>query len=1124
MSLTPIADQSAREQALNQHASFIVQAPAGSGKTELLIQRYLTLLANVNSPEEILAITFTKKAASEMRARIMNALQFAALEPMPDSAHQQKTWKLAKAALQANQQRGWSLLENANQCRILTIDALCTYLTSQLPLLAHFGSTPVLADDATPPYREAALEVLQQLEVDSPWKSDLSILLLHLDNDLNKLLNLLVEMLAKRDQWQPYLRYQNKTKARELLESNISLILNENLRDLHALFPQSQHENMLSVLRFCASQLQDGSGSRPISNCEFLTEFPTTRPDDLTYWQAIAECLLTKSDSKWRSRSDKEIGFKSLDSLPKAEKPENQAMRDTWKSIINALSEQETLRQQLALIKTLPEKKYNEQQWEVLAALLNILTLLSAQLIMTFRQHGQIDFIENAQAALTALGNEENPTDLALLLDYQIKHILMDEFQDTSFTQYRLLQMLTLEWQPDDGRTLFIVGDPMQSIYRFRQAEVGLFLRMQTHGINQVSLTPLRLSVNFRSTEVIVDWNNYHFSRIFPSHHDVATGAVNYHPSVSFSNETNRSKTHVTVTAHQDANNNTQAEAVADVVQTLLEEHPEDVIAILVKSRGHLAEILPALKTRHIHYHAVDIDPLIENPLIQDLFSLTRAILHPADRIAWLSVLRSPWCGLSLSDITVVSSHTRHKLCLEQIQNENNLTQLSEDGRSRLRKVSSILKWARYERERRSLRNLIESTFTALDGWLCLTSELDHDIANTYFNCLEDYQAEHLIPDIPRLEKQLERLYANREDSEARVKIMTIHSSKGLEFDSVIIPHLERKNSQDDPALLRWLERTSETKADLLLLAPIHEAGCDKDKLSSYIESQEKIKADYELNRLLYVATTRAKKRLYLHFEVKSKKDQESFHIQNGSFLSKLWPHLDSQHDDFFQPIKQTETNQRSSTLHTIKRLPAAYFIDTKLPLSAVPLGTQQRQGFELPDTKAATIGTLTHRVLQHLSLQGILSWPNTIEAQINLIERLLKLENENITHPEALIMPVIDIVNGVLRDEKGQWILSSQREAQSEYEITYIKQGSRERYILDRTFIDEDNNRWIIDYKTTPLNNKPLAQFLQEEKQKHLDQLYAYHEAMQTLESRPIKLGLYFTAIPHWVEVGSGN
>ena len=88
----PPADAAVRARALDPRQSFIVQAPAGSGKTELLTQRFLTLLAVVDEPEEILAITFTKKAAGEMRMRVARALELDDAQA-PAEAHKQHTWE-----------------------------------------------------------------------------------------------------------------------------------------------------------------------------------------------------------------------------------------------------------------------------------------------------------------------------------------------------------------------------------------------------------------------------------------------------------------------------------------------------------------------------------------------------------------------------------------------------------------------------------------------------------------------------------------------------------------------------------------------------------------------------------------------------------------------------------------------------------------------------------------------------------------------------------------------------------------------------------------------------------------------------------------------------------------------
>ena len=133
-----IADHEQRREALDTSRSFIVQAPAGSGKTTLLIQRYLKLLAIAKQPEEIIAITFTRKAAAEMRNRIMDAFRLAHGE-MPDTEHEQQLWKIAHEASKRDEQEGWQLTNNPGRLRIQTIDALTSQLVRMMPMLSQSG-------------------------------------------------------------------------------------------------------------------------------------------------------------------------------------------------------------------------------------------------------------------------------------------------------------------------------------------------------------------------------------------------------------------------------------------------------------------------------------------------------------------------------------------------------------------------------------------------------------------------------------------------------------------------------------------------------------------------------------------------------------------------------------------------------------------------------------------------------------------------------------------------------------------------------------------------------------------------------------------------------------------------
>lgn len=143
-----------------------------------------------------------------------------------------------------------------------------------------------------------------------------------------------------------------------------------------------------------------------------------------------------------------------------------------------------------------------------------------------FSSRNAIDFTELNLAARR--GSEDSPSNLALRLDYQLQHILVDEFQDTSSSQVDLLNRLTQGWSLGDGRTLFCVGDAMQSIYAFRGANVGLFLHCREQGLDNVLLKKIQLTTNFRSQAGLVEWINQVFSSSFPQSDDINLGAVVY--------------------------------------------------------------------------------------------------------------------------------------------------------------------------------------------------------------------------------------------------------------------------------------------------------------------------------------------------------------------------------------------------------------------------------------------------------------------------------------------------------------------------------------------------------------------------------------------------------------------
>src|SRR4029077_8820274 len=189
-------------------------------------------------------------------------------------------------------------------------------------------------------------------------------------------------------------------------------------------------------------------------------------------------------------------------------------------------------REAFLALKKAPAAELAEDEVAAIEALSRILARAAAELHAEFARVQREDYTYVTGAARQALAEGGEPTDLALRAGLALRHILVDEFQDTSLTQLQLLEMLTVGWEEGDGRTLFVVGDPMQSIYRFRDAEVGLFLKAHAQGIGQVRLKALRLSRNFRAVPALVDFANELFPQVLPPGDDLRAGAVSYRPSL----------------------------------------------------------------------------------------------------------------------------------------------------------------------------------------------------------------------------------------------------------------------------------------------------------------------------------------------------------------------------------------------------------------------------------------------------------------------------------------------------------------------------------------------------------------------------------------------------------------
>ncbi|WP_371323520.1 UvrD-helicase domain-containing protein [Dechloromonas sp. ZY10] len=1093
---TPVSrlreDEAARQRALDL-ASFIVEAPAGAGKTELLTQRTLRLLAVVDNPEEVLALTFTNKAATEMRDRILGSLELAAGGELPEAPHKQLTFHLAGAVLQRDRERGWSLLQHPGRLRITTLDALCANLARQMPFLSRFGAQPGVADDAEAHYATAARRTLAMLESDDPATdavtSDADVVaaaLAFMDNHAGRLERLLIAMLGRRDQWlQHAARINHGGEAlRAEIEAGFALLTGRTLQTAAERLDARWQTRLLPLARFAA-----GNGVAALAPLLERTEPARALATDLPAWRALASLLLTSSGSL-RQKLDKRCGFPA----DKEAKPHKEAMSE----LLAELAQVSGLPEALAAVADLPAPHFSPAEWSTVAGFARLLQLAAGQLWLVFQEAGEVDFIEIAARAGLALGDDEAPTDLAQALDYRIQHLLVDEFQDTSPGQVELIARLMRGWQPGDGRTMFVVGDPMQSIYRFRKAEVGLFLRVRERGIGDVALEHLRLFRNNRSYPGIVDWVNRAFPGIFPAQDAPETGAVCYAPSAATRPFEAASGVQVhPVFADSDDAAGDEARIVLDLILQARaqrrEGEPQERVAVLVRARSHLDALVGEIRRSapELRFSAVEIEGLAERQHIEDLLTLYRALSHRADRIHWLALLRGPCCGLTLADLLALAGGDKQRTVWQLMHAEERLAALSDDGRARLLCVRAVLAQALAERGRMSPRRWLEGVWVLLGGPRTLASPEEMADVDAFFQLVDQIATDGRLP-ADELAARTAELYAPPDPLAGEaVQMMTIHKSKGLEFETVIVPGLHRDTGMHDSSLLLWDQVADADGHEHLLVAPLRskvasdeggEEGESGDGATLYdlLRRVENERSAHEDERLLYVAATRAIR--HLHLVGVAKLDPEADDglkpPASGTLLRLLWP---GEAQPVFAAALAARGAQAEETAIAVAEVPPAPPLrrlrvvgpppELAAPLPPIdadnpPLVALSATGIALD----ASVGTLVHRCLELIARQGLPQWPaERLPGLLPGWQRWLRGLGHSPEEAASGAAEALAALQRTLDSETGRWLLADHPQAGCEQAWTSLEAASTVNHVIDRIFV-ADGVRWIIDYKTVRL------------------------------------------------------
>jgi ATP-dependent exoDNAse (exonuclease V) beta subunit len=1094
------SDAAARDEAVASNGSVLVQAPAGSGKTTLLTQRYLRLLAMVDAPESILALTFTRRAAQEMRRRVLDALSAAKSADCPQQLSRQ-TWDLARAAQRHMNELNLDLQLQPTRLRIETIDAFNAWLAKQLPISAGVGSSLDILTDPHPAYEEAARRTLAHERSDQFGIAVERVLALD-DQRWRSLVTLIAERLPSRDRWLPLLagRLQAASVIDEAQLASVRRHFDEDLRLLVTRVLLRAQEVLGGEIIAALTPLLGGAAGRApdAPHLEpWLEDGRPLRPDasDVARWRGLAKLLLTGKGL--RKRFSVKEGF-----------PPGSAHKAAMTALAGQLAADSRIAHLLAEIRTLPDPQYSDEAWERVREVAQVMVFSAAELDGVFREQGAADFTAISLAALRALGQDDAPTDLNLRLDYRLQHVLIDEFQDTSGTQIELLRRLTAGWQEKDGRSIFCVGDPMQSIYGFRQAEVRAFLEMAEEGLGAVRFEVKRLRSNFRSARGLVDWCNDCFARLMPGRDDRNRGAIAFRPGEAALGSSSAGTREVELLGF--AGRASEASAIAGLIAAQLELQPQWRIAVLVRAKEHAREIAAGLRARRIEFRAVDIEPLQDRAVVRDIITLARALLHLGDRIAWLALLRAPWTGLCLADILVISGGGA--LVWDAIGDSGVLLKLSEDGAVRCARLRATLSDAFRVRNDSGLTRWVERTWISLGGASAAGAPQDLELADAAFSRLLSLEQQGM-PDGDDLPARFADLFADH-GSASGVEIMTIHKAKGLEFDMVILPALDRSVPHGHAQLL-LTHQFARTGRDGMVMAARPPLGSSGNLLFEFLRRQERDAANLEAQRLLYVACTRARSRLVLTALIGESAPRA------GSLLAVLWPAAGGQfvQDDTARPLPEMGAPRGGP----LRRLPAAW----AAPIMAAPAGAESSMPtinreewpiFDWAGETARRVGTLVHAELQTMMVEH--TDEPSIRARRDHFMRWLNLHGVPSDRLDQAVMRVTEALLRVHRDPRGRWILKAgYRDDMREHALSGQYQGQVVRAVFDRSFIDDTGIRWVIDYKTSQHQGSGIEQFLDREVERYRPQLQRYARLASRLGPEPVRLGLYFPLMCAWRE-----
>ena len=1040
-------DHKTREEVINPESSFLVQAPAGSGKTTTLARRMLQLLTVVEDPKEIIAISFTNKAAAEMHEKVR--------EQYDDSENGEVVKKIEARAKECKWDEGFMDLLD-----IMTIDSLASKVTRQAPLLSK-SLFMNITEDPHEIYEAVVNETMKDNE-------QLADLFPFLNYDYQKIKKQLIAELEIRDQWKDdiYFYINNPTKIEDITKTYYAKEIKDWVIRLRGFFKKDQIKDIKSILSYLNSNFSEQESS-------------------LDFWLIFRDLIMTK-DGRVRKRFGPNEGF--------IKDEEGISYKDKLLKILNYPHINN-------ILEDLNNVIYEENITDILPKKIHNFAILLSELERNLQKQflliGELDYTQVVENAIVTL----NETDVAFLFDDNVSHILIDEFQDINKLQEKFLKILTDNFSGNPSKSFFAVGDPMQSIYRFRKADVEIFNALQeTEKFGDIRIKARKLEVNFRSNKKIIKWLNGFYKNVFGEIDDMNKGLISYHSSsegpyvdsisgdgVKFHILKNKKK-------HIYTEQQKEADYIFQLIQKIRETKKDPDIVVLARNRSHLRALLTIMRRADFPIEATEIDSIEYNQSFQDILCLTKALYNLNDRVSWIGILRAPWCGIKLEDLTCLfeTNESETPWCI--INTPSITKHLTSDGQKRLAFLKKVISKSIQFRGRVAHRFFIESIWRQLLGQKTIVDTDDMERIDKFFD-LVDQSSSPLSIDFERLERLIEDLKTNNSSSDSKaVRFFTIHKAKGDQFKCVIIPGLGRIPKADDHSLLAK-DKYKLAKDKSIDILSLNNNRDDEPNLYDYHRSKELIRRNNENIRLLYVAITRAKEDCHLIGSVTENSKGELSPPKN-SFLNILWPQdITKENEQFLESEEFVPKLRRLKS----KDFDRKFKINTKIS----KINDIEKKKISKDNIYTFT-GSLIHNYYE-LIIKKQLDVVYLLGNKLSFIKNIFVKNNFSEDEINSAIKVVEDSLLSLQNSKDGQWIYRLHKD--EGMEVNYLHKINDEIKILipDRVFI-EDGIRWIIDYKTV-FNDKDVKIT-----KDYVDQLGLY-ESLFINDNYPIQKAIYFVA-----------